>query len=91
MPKGLSIQTLFVYGMNMSTEVLSVRIRGELKKEAEKLNVDIRNVVERALAEAVEQAKRKKLEEAINALLLGMGKISEDEWVRAVRECRREG
>lgn len=74
----------------MSTEVLSVRIRGELKKEAEKLNVDIRNVVERALAEAVEQAKRKKLEEAINALLLGMGKISEDEWVRAVRECRRE-
>ena len=91
LPKGLSIQMLFVYEMNMSTEVLSVRIRGELKKEAEKLNVDIRNVVERALAEAVEQAKRKKLEEAINALLLGMGKLSEDEWVRAVRECRREG
>ena len=74
----------------MSTEVLSVRIKRELKKEAEKLNINMKSVVEKALAEAIEQAKRKKLSEAINALLLEMKEISEDEWVRVVRECRRE-
>ena len=74
----------------MSTEVLSVRIRKELKKEAERLNINVKNVVEKALAKAIEQAKRKKLSEAINTLLLEMGEISEDEWVRAVKECRRE-
>jgi len=74
----------------MSTEVLSVRIRRELKREAEKLNINMKGVVEKALAEAIEQAKRKRLSEAINALLLEMKEISEDEWVRVVRECRRE-
>ena len=74
----------------MSTEVLSVRIKRELKREAEKLNINMKSVVEKAIAEAIEQAKRKKLSEAINALLLEMKEISEDEWVRAVRECRRE-
>jgi len=60
----------------MSTEVLSVRIRirKELKKEAERFNINVKNVVEKALAEAIEQAKRKKLSEAINTLLLEMGK-----------------
>jgi len=66
----------------MSTEVLSVRIRKELKREAEKLNINMRSVVEKALAEAIEQAKRKKLSEAINALLLEMRGVSEDEWVK---------
>ncbi|MGB9717566.1 MAG: DUF4145 domain-containing protein [Thermoproteota archaeon] len=74
----------------MSTEVLSVRISGELKREAEKLGIDVKSVVERALADAVEQAKRRKLEEAINMLLKEMGEVSDDEWVRVVKECRRE-
>ena len=73
----------------MSTEVLSVRIERELKREAEKLNIDIKKVVEKALVEAVEQAKRRKFEEAINALLLEMEKVSEDEWVRVIKESRR--
>jgi hypothetical protein len=58
----------------MSTEVLSTRISKELKREAEKLNTDAKDVVERAPADAVEQAKRRKLEEAIKALLPEMGK-----------------
>lgn len=88
-PKRLSIQVIFAYKSNMSTEVLSVRIERELKREAEKLNIDIKKVVEKALAEAVEQAKRRKFEEAINALLLEMEKVSEDEWVRVIKESRR--
>jgi antitoxin component of RelBE/YafQ-DinJ toxin-antitoxin module len=74
----------------MSTEVLSIRVSRELKKEAEKLNIDIKDVVERALVDAIEQARRRKLEEAIGALLPKMEKISEEEWVRVVKECRRE-
>jgi hypothetical protein len=46
-------------------------------------------VVEKALVEAVERAKRRKFEEAINALLLEMEKVSEDEWVRVIKESRR--
>lgn len=74
----------------MSTEVLSIRISKELKKETEKLNIDVKSVVEKALADAVEQAKKKRLEEAVNTLLQEIGEVSEEEWVRVVKECRRE-
>ncbi|MBO3842908.1 MAG: DUF4145 domain-containing protein, partial [Candidatus Brockarchaeota archaeon] len=66
----------------MSTEVLSIRISGELKRETEKLGIDVKSVVEKALTDAVEQAKRRKLEEAINMLLKEMEEISDGEWVR---------
>lgn len=89
-PEGLSIHSFFVYKQIMSTEVLSIRISGELKRETEKLGIDVKSVVEKALADAVEQAKRRKLEEAINMLLKEMDEISEEEWVRVVKECRRE-
>jgi len=74
----------------MSTEVLSIRIRKELKKATEKLSIDVKSIVEKALADAIEQARKKKLEEAINTLLQEIGEISEEEWVRVVKECRRE-
>jgi len=74
----------------MSTEVLSIRIKKDIKRKAERLNLNIRDIIEKALAEAIEQAKRKRLEEAINALLLEMKEISEDEWIETVKECRKE-
>jgi|YelNatPaOPRAMG01_1025707.scaffolds.fasta_scaffold40200_1 predicted dinucleotide-utilizing enzyme len=74
----------------MSTEVLSIRISKELKKETEKLRLDVKSIVEKALIEAVEQARKKRLEEAINTLLQEIGEIPEDDWVRVVKECRRE-
>lgn len=74
----------------MSTEVLSVRISKGLKKEAEKLDIDVKSIVERALVNAIEQAKKKRLEDAIDMLLREIGEISEEEWVRAVKECRME-
>ncbi|MBO3840383.1 MAG: DUF4145 domain-containing protein [Thermoproteota archaeon] len=74
----------------MSTEVLSVRVSRELKREAERLGIDMKSVVEKALTDAVEQAKKRKLEEAINTLLREMGEMPEEEWVRVVKECRRE-
>jgi hypothetical protein len=48
----------------VSSEVLSVRIKRELKREVEKLNLDVRSIVESALAIAVERAKRERLEKA---------------------------
>lgn len=88
--KVFSIQGKFVYSERMSTEVLSVRIRKDLKRQAEKLNIDVKTVVEMALAEAIEKAKRERLRESIKALLYQMKEISEDQWVEAVKECRRE-
>ncbi|MEM4522270.1 MAG: DUF4145 domain-containing protein [Nitrososphaeria archaeon] len=74
----------------MSTEVLSIRISKELKEEVQKLNINIKEVIEKAIIDAIEQAKKKKIEEAINGLLPEMEKVSEEQWVRAVKECRRE-
>jgi hypothetical protein len=61
------------------------------RSKVEKLNLDVRSIVESALAIAVERAKRERLEKAIGALLAEMNDVSEDEWVKAVRKCRREG
>ena len=70
--------------------VISVRVRRELKLEAERLGVNVREVVERALEEAVREAKRKR----ILSLLREMGRLAsglgEEEWVEIVREVRRE-
>jgi hypothetical protein len=74
----------------MSTEVLSIRVKRELKREAERLNLDIRSIVENALAIAIERARRERLEKSISMLLLDMEGVSESEWIRAVRECRKE-
>jgi post-segregation antitoxin (ccd killing protein) len=43
----------------MSTEVLSARVRSELKEEALRLGIDVRSVIERALEEEVRRAKRR--------------------------------
>lgn len=73
----------------MSTEVLSVRIRKELKEEVERLKIDAKKVVEDALIRAVEEEKRKKISEAVRILQEEI-EIGGEEWVRAVKESRRE-
>jgi len=73
----------------MSTEVLSIRIGKDLKRQAKELNIDVKAVVERALAEAIERAKMERLRESIKTLLHQMKEISEDRWVEAVKECRK--
>ncbi|MEB3787475.1 MAG: type II toxin-antitoxin system CcdA family antitoxin [Desulfurococcales archaeon] len=75
--------------MSLSTVVLSVRVRRELKEEAERLGIDLRAVVERALEEEIKQARRmrfkKLLEEALDAM-----DVTVEDWVSAVREARDE-
>ncbi len=73
----------------MSTAVLSVRVRKELKEEAEQLGIDLRKVVEKALQEEILRRKRERLRELLEKALSSMD-VSEEEWVRAVRESREE-
>lgn len=73
----------------MSTTVLSVRVRRELKEEAEQLGIDIRKVIEKALQEEILRRKRERLRELLERALSNMD-VSEEEWVRAVRESREE-
>jgi len=73
----------------MSTEVLSVRIRRDLKEEAEKLGIDVRSVVEKALEAEIRRVKKQRfkalLEEGLKSISL-----TAEEWVKAVKETRLE-
>ena len=73
----------------MSRVVLSIRIQRRLKEEAEKLGIDIRAVVERALEEEIRRAKfmrfKKLVEEALNNI-----DTTVEEWIKAVKEVRIE-
>lgn len=73
----------------MSTDVLSVRIRRELKEEALRLGVDVRAVVERALEEEVRRRRKEKFRKLLEEALRGCD-VTVEEWVEAVRETRRE-
>lgn len=80
----------FVYSnlvIVMSTVVLSVRIKRELKEEAEELGIDIRSVVERALREEILRVKKERFRRLLEKALEGMD-ISIEEWVKAVKESR---
>jgi len=72
-----------------STAVLSVRIKRELKEEAEELGIDIRGLVEKALREEILKVKRERFRKLLEKALKNMD-ISVEEWVEAVKESRRE-
>ena len=71
----------------MSTVVLSVRVRRELKEEAERLGIDLREAVERALEEEVRRVKMERMRMLIGEALKSMD-LEVEEWVKAVKEMR---
>ena len=72
----------------MST-VLSVRVGRKLKEEAERLGINLRDVVERALREEIAKVKAEKYKELLEDGLNAMD-LSPEEWVKAIKESRRE-
>jgi antitoxin component of RelBE/YafQ-DinJ toxin-antitoxin module len=70
------------------TEVLSVRIRKNLKDEAEKLGVDLKTAVEHLLEELVaeKKAKAQKVAKELGSLM----DVNAQEWVNDVKATRRE-
>ena len=73
----------------MPTVVLSVRVRKELKEEAERLGIDLKALVERALEDEIKRRKAEMFKKQMSKALSAMS-VSEEEWVRAVKESRRE-
>lgn len=73
----------------MPTVVLSVRVRKELKEEAERLGIDLKALVERALEDEIKRRKAEMFKKQMSKALSVMS-VSEEEWVRAVKESRRE-
>ena len=74
----------------MSTAVLSVRVRRELKEEVEALGLDVKSIVERALEEEVTKRRLQEFRELAAEALDAMSEVSVEEWVRVVRETRHE-
>lgn len=83
------IYVYIVMGVDMSTEVLSIRIRRELKEDVVKLGINVKAVVERALEEEVRRVKKERFRRALEKALNSMD-MSVEDWVKAVREIREE-
>ncbi|MEL9940239.1 MAG: type II toxin-antitoxin system CcdA family antitoxin [Ignisphaera sp.] len=73
----------------MSTAVLSIRVRRELKEEAERLGINIRAVVEKALEEEIQRVRQEKFKKVVEEALKYVD-IPVDEWVKTVKESRFE-
>mgnify|MGYP001773654078 CR=1 FL=1 len=71
-----------------STVILTVRVRRELKERAEQLGINIREVVERALEEAIKEREQERLREAADELRKLLSGISIEGVVRLIREDR---
>ncbi|BEP18344.1 type II toxin-antitoxin system CcdA family antitoxin [Pyrofollis japonicus] len=68
---------------------MSVRVSRRLKEEAERLGIDIRRVVEKALEEEVRRAKMERFRRLMKEALESMD-VSEEEWVKTIRGIREE-
>jgi len=70
------------------TEVLSVRVRKDLKHEAEKLGIDLRVAVEGLLEELVAEKKANAQKTAKE--LRGLMNVEPEEWADDVSATRHE-
>jgi len=64
-------------------------VKRYLKEEAERLGINIKEVVERALEEEIKKVKMERLKRIIDEALKNMN-VSVEEWVKDVRESRSE-
>jgi post-segregation antitoxin (ccd killing protein) len=74
---------------DMTTTVLSVRIRKELKEEAEKLGINLKEVIEKSLEEEIKKVKMEKVKKIVEEALKSMN-MKEEDWIKAVKESRLE-
>ncbi|AAY81187.1 hypothetical protein [Sulfolobus acidocaldarius] len=72
------------------SDVISVRVRKELKRRAEELGINLREVVERALEEAIRKKEMERVRTIAKKIQENMQGISEEEWAQLVRESRDE-
>ncbi|RLI76693.1 DUF4145 domain-containing protein [Archaeoglobales archaeon] len=74
----------------MEYVTISARIRKELKEEMDKLGIKPSEVIKKAVEESVKKRKMEILKAKLKDVGEILGKVSEEEWVFAVRESREE-
>ena len=74
----------------MMSTIVSVRADDELKEEAEKLGINVRELMEKALKEEIDRRRRKEFEKIVDVLLKGMDAVSEEEFAKVIKEWRRK-
>jgi antitoxin component of RelBE/YafQ-DinJ toxin-antitoxin module len=70
------------------TEVLSVRVKKNLKDQAEKLGIDLKEAVEKLLEDLVAEKKAKA--QNVAKELSRLMDVKADEWVNDVKATRHE-
>lgn len=70
---------------------VSVKVRKELKEEAEKLGIRISEVLRRALEEEVEKRRLEMLAEELEEIGEALERIDVERFVRHIREGREDG
>ena len=72
------------------SDVISVRVRRDLKRRAEELGIDIRGVLEEALEKAIKEREREEIVNLSRRIRELMSNVTEEDWVRDVKETRNE-
>lgn len=72
----------------MKTEVLSIRVKKGLKEEADKLGINVKDIIEQLLEKEIEakKSKAKKISFELNRLM----NVTAKEWVNDTRKIRQE-
>lgn len=89
---GLPLNNL-VYGLSVYvivSDVISVRVRKDLKRRAEELGIDIRGVLEEALEKAIKEKEREEIISLSRRIRELMSNVTEEDWVKDVKETRNE-
>ena len=72
------------------SDVISVRVRRDLKRRAEELGIDIRGVLEEALEKAIREREKEEIVSLSRRIRELMSNVTEEDWVRDVKETRNE-
>jgi len=72
------------------SSVISVRIKKDLKQEAQELGINIRDVLEKALSEELERKRREEFKNVVQDVLKCMTDVEVEEFSKAIKESRRE-
>ncbi|AWR98586.1 type II toxin-antitoxin system CcdA family antitoxin [Metallosphaera hakonensis] len=72
------------------SDVISVRVSRELKRKAEELGINFRDVIEKALDDAIREKEMEETREIATKIKELMKDVSEEDWVRDIRESREE-
>jgi antitoxin component of RelBE/YafQ-DinJ toxin-antitoxin module len=69
---------------------VSAKIEKWKKKEMDELGISPSEVIKKAVDDVILQRKREKAAEGISEIVPLLRKVSEESWVKAIRETREE-